>query len=64
MTSGWASRFLGWDCSLSPLEGSSNLSVTQVTEFYGGVFFFFFYFLLLFDSIARQVVLILRNLIF
>ena len=63
MTSGWASPFLGWDCSLSPLEGSSNLSVTQVTEFYGGVFFFF-YFLLLFDSIARQVVLILRNLIF
>ena len=61
MTSGWASPFLGWDCSLSPLEGSSNLSVTQVTEFCG---FFFFYFLLLFDSIARQVVLILRNLTF
>ena len=40
MTSGWASRFLGWDCSLSPLEGSSNLSVTQVTEFCGGFFFF------------------------
>lgn len=44
-----------------PVEGSSDLSVTQVAGFH--LLLLLLHLLLLFDSIARQVVFILRNLI-